>query len=261
MLSFSVIIAPGEDYPDAPLQECVRSVSRACRDKGYDYEITIATKGDRCEARNRAGFESDKDILIFFDDGAELEVDCVDELLRPFNEHRQVGVVGGPNITSLNSTDKEKQVGRLWASSLVTGRSSARYTPKGILRETDEAELQLCNCAISRKAFNEAGGFPLIYPNEENILYNRIANLGYKLIYNPRAIIYHDRTSLFMPYFRKMFWYGTGRGFMIRRGDGPPRMMYSINRYTLGLVIGWFFGSLSYIFGVVWGFVTYRRKK
>ena len=260
MTSFTIIIAHGEDYPDEPLDACIKSINATLNNSVYDYEIKVATEGDRCEARNKEALESTKDVLVFFDDGVYVHHYCIDELLRPFIEHENVGVVGGPNVTPPWATDEEKIVGRLWANPLVTGRSSSRYRPKGVLRDTDEAELQLCNCAILREAFVKVGGFPPIYPNEENILYNRISAIGYRLMYNPMAIVYHDRTTLYMPYFKKMFWYGTGRGYMIRGGHGALKMIYRPSGDLVKFFLGWIIGTLAYLSGVIKGFFTYRGK-
>lgn len=165
-----------------------------------------------------------------------------------------VGVVGGTNLTFPDCERMERLSGQLLANSLVTFRSSSRYCAKGDIRESDEAELLSCIMAVSKQAFIEVGGFPLdVIPCEENVLINNIQRLGYKIIYNPFAVVYHRRPKLFREYARTLFDYGKGRGIMIRKNHNIPKTLWKPGKDTFFLFVGALIHYASYISGLVYG--------
>jgi len=260
MRGISIIIAHLDGVREGYFNNLTHTLDSQLSEKVYPWEILKANVGNKIEARNLAAEKARYEILVFFDDDVEPKLNCIDELLNPFYELENVGVVGGVNVAFPDASYHEQLAGRLWANVLVTGRSSARYTPKGILRDSDEAELQSCVMAIRKDVFNEVGGFPDVIPCEENILYNNVSSAGYRLIYNPFAIVYHRRPSLYWEYVSVMHFYGTGRGYMMRMGH-IPKMVYGVNSDTVRLFIGWVLGTFAYGFGIIRGLITYRSKR
>jgi len=249
-MKVSVIIAHDKRRGSSSLNECVSSIKA----QGYT-EIMVAEEGSKSEARNNAVYTAVGDILIFFDDDATLRRHCIEELLEPFKDPG-VAIVGGVNIPRHTDNWRECAASALLSSPLTMFKSSARYTPKGDVRETDESEIVLCNMAIRRDVFLKAGGFPLdVIPCEENVLINRVADLGYKIVYNPFAVVYHERPKAFMPYWKKIFAYGKGRGIMMRKREGNPKMLWRPKLRWVAYAIAAAGHYLSYIGGVLWGLV------
>ena len=219
-------------------------------------EIIVETVGNKSESRNHGASIAKGDILVFFDDDAELREGCMNELLKPFVDSK-VGIVGGVNI-AFPGVSFEEQIGAsLLASPLTMFRSASRYTPRGDIRESDEAEILSAVMAVRKEAFNKAGGFPVdIIPCEENVLINNVQKAGYKVIYNPFAVVYHRRPKVFMEYFKTMFNYGKGRGKMMRHMKGGPKMLYAPTKKWPYYVIGFVGHYISYITGVIWGLIS-----
>ena len=245
-----MIIAHDERRGDSSLKECVESVkAQGCA------EIIVANRGNKSEARNAAAKEASGEILVFFDDDVVLRKHCIEELLEPFSDEK-VAIVGGVNIAFPEADFREKIGGALLASTVTMFRSAARYTPRGNIRETDESEIILCNMAIRKDVFFKAGGFPLdCIPCEENVLINNVQKLGYKVIYNPFAIVFHDRPRVFVPYFKKIFGYGKGRGIMLRKRHGGPKMLFKPGKKLAYYIIGAAGHYVSYLCGVLYGLV------
>jgi GT2 family glycosyltransferase len=255
-MKVSVIIAHDERRGDSSLKECVDSVkAQGCT------EIMVATQGNKSEARNRAVNESSGEILIFFDDDVTLRKHCIEELLEPFSDEK-VGIVGGVNVPRHTNDWRECVASSLLSSSLTMFRSAARYTPKGDIRETDESEVILCNLAIRKDVFMRAGGLPAdVIPCEENVLINNVQKLGYKIVYSPFAVVYHERPKVFMLYWRKIWNYGRGRGILLRKRKGGMKMLWRPNLRWLAYVIAAAGHYVSYLSGLIYGLLTGESEK
>jgi hypothetical protein len=253
----TAIIAHSKDRPFAKLmlQRCIESIKR----EGVD-DILVVTEGNKSECRNKGALkEKTKSFILFFDDDTELKRNCVEELLAPFDDEK-VGVVGGVNITFPN-VEWEEEVGAVLLSSpLLTFRSSARYTPRGDIRESDEGELLSAVMAVRKKAFEKSGGFPLdCIPCEENVLINNISKLGYKIIYNPFAVVYHRRPKFLIQYCKTIFNYGKGRGIMMRTKGGKMKMIWKPNLMWVAYIVGGVAHYISYISGLVYGLIKANK--
>ena len=226
-----------------------------------DAEILIAEDGSKSRARNSAAEKSEGDILVFLDDDVYLRSQFFQEILTPFQDP-SVGIVGGVNLAPPGIQGSEKISAVLMSSPFLWLRSVARYTPRGGIRESDEAEIIGCCMAVRKTAFNQAGGFPLdVIPCEENMLIRRIQLLGWKVIYDPFAIVYHKRAPFPGGYMQKVFDYGTGRGIMMRRGGsgGFPRSIWKPSWSWILYSAGFFLHYGSYILGVFYGLFIKKR--
>lgn len=249
-MKVSAVIAHQPSRGDEILQRCVNSLKM----EGIE-DIVIITRGNRSEARNEGVKLAKHEIIAFFDDDVELREGCMKELLRPFGDP-QVAVCGGVNIAFDDLSFEEQIGGALLSSKTTMMKSAARYTPIGNVRESDESELILCNMAIRKDIFEKVGGLPVgCIPNEENVLINNVQKMGYKVIYNPFAVVFHNRRPVFLPYFKSIFWYGYGRGLMIRKfgREGRPKMFFKPSKRWLYLFVGTIGHYISYVAGLIWG--------
>ena len=226
-------------------------------------ELLLSCEGNRSECLNNLARKAMGDVLLFFDDDVELRYNTIHELLKPFysGDFDNVGIVGGVNIPLKNATKSELRADALLTSYLTMFRSRARYTPKGDTRLTDESEILTCNMAVLRKAFEEVGGFPEdIIPCEENVLTNRIVARGYSIVYSPFAVVYHRRPKLFKEYARTVFNYGKGRGMMMKRKEGNPKLLSKPSWNWLVIPAGVIVHYTSYISGVIYGYFKRSKK-
>lgn len=221
-------------------------------------EVLVSSEGTKSTCRNELAKVAKGMYLVFLDDDVQPRYDTIYELLMPFSMYRfkNVGVVGGSNQAFPDAERMEKLAAKILANPLATFRSSSRYTPKGDIRLSDEAEVLSCNMAVLKKAFDESGGFPEdIIPCEENVLVNRIQALGYSVVYNPFAMVYHRQPKLYHDYAHKLFDYGRGRGIMMRKNEGDPVFFPKFTRDTPHLILGYIVHVISYVSGVIWGYI------
>lgn len=240
------------------LNECIKSVMDSCRFANLSqdqFEIIPSNIPNKSRARNDACRRATGKILVFIDSDARATDFWIHELLKPFSNPRfNAGCVGGPNILGSFATHREVLADRLLTSNIATWKSSSRYKVTGKQRIVDESELTSCNLAVSRTAFWKAGGFPLdCIPCEENVLLNRIQENGSLLIYNPLAIVIHNRAPLLKPHLQKIFYYATGRGLMIKRGQGGIKMFPKLSLDYIYLGVGLVLHYIVYVAGLIWG--------
>ena len=245
-LSKTIIIPHDPKRDRCYLDSCLKSLEA-------HKDILVVEKGNISEARNRAALEASGEIFVFLDDDVIVRENCLDELLGPFKDP-SIGVVGGVNVALPGISLREEISSALWSSPVAMGRSSARYTPRGGLRDADESELISCVMAVRGIAFVFAGGFPVdTIPCEENVLVNNVVKAGFRAVYNPFAVVYHRRPRVFMEYWHTIYEYGRGRGLMIRRGQGVPRMVWRPTRKWPYYIVALLGHYLSYGLGLLRG--------
>lgn len=247
----SVIVIAREKTPE--VQACIDSVKLSSVFAGVELEVLFSDRDNKSLARNELVKKSSGEILVFIDSDAVASDFWLHELLKPFKDPA-VSVVGGPHLPRFDASYRELLADKILGFPLATWKSSSRYKVSGILREVDESELTSCNLAIRRLAFLASGGFPEdLIPCEENVVLERIRSLGAVMIYSPLAIVFHNRDPLFRPYMKKIFYYGTGRGKMIRRQEGRIRFIPGLSKDFLFLGVGLMVHYIAYIAGIIKG--------
>ena len=235
---------------------CLESIEKSFLHVEQPCELLCSNEPNKSVARNNLAKSANGDILVFIDSDAEASDFWLHELIKPFNGclREIVGVVGGPNLIRDCASHGEVLADKILTSPLATWKSSSRYKVTGRERFVNESELTSCNLAIKRKVFLEVGGFPAdVIPCEENVLLNNIQKHGYHLIYNPLAIVFHNRAALLLPHLRKIFFYASGRGLMMRKGKGGLKLFPRPNLDYLILGVAFVLHYFAYVAGLIWG--------
>lgn len=198
-------------------------------------EVSVGAK------RNIAAKESRGQVLCFCDDDSTPTADWLSQISRTFIRNNDASVVGGPNITPPNADARERLSGFIYSSVLGTAGSATRYTldsRKYPHFEATEGDLQTCNLAIRREAFEAVGGFPEhIYPSDETVLLHKLWRDGHKMLYTPLVIVYHRRRPLILGFLRASFRYGKGRGTVVRRFPDSRRFVHMVPSIALTSLI------------------------
>ena len=261
MKRLSVIIAHDQKRGNEDLNRALLSIKHDLLTENlfYESQIIVETDGSKSESRNSAVSRSKGELLFFFDSDVVLRRGFFREILDLFDFH-SIGVVGGVNVSLPGETEWEEISSTFLSSPVFMFKSVARYTPRGRIRETNESEIIGCCMAIRREAFLEAGGFPLdVIPCEENVLIDRIQENGWKIIYNPYAIVYHKRAAFPRAYAKKIFGYGMGRGIMLKQ-KGSPKMVWRPRFRWLYYFAGFFLHYGSYFSGLIYGYFKKKEK-
>lgn len=207
--------------------------------------LVIPTGAIRPAAKRNLGIEhASGEVVAFLDDDARPDREWLQHALKYFSRS-EVGGVGGPQLTPPHDPFMAQLSGRLFANPLVSGSYLYRYISERV-RQVDD--LPSCNLLVRTRLLRELGGFNTRYwPGEDTILCSDLVHrLGYQLIYDPWAIVYHHRRPLFGPHLRQVGRYALHRGFFCRRFPRtslrPGYMLPSL--LVLGVAGGWLFALL-----------------
>jgi len=280
------------------LKRCIESLKEQSG-VGTDYEIIIVDDGssDRtpelgrdfvgsshgfiryfCQknrgpsaARNLGIQQARGEIVAFIDDDCEAEKSWLSELVKGY-EDTHVGGTGGRIISPLKETLADRycfHVGLL-------------ETPK---MKKDVVEYVItANASFRKSAIQEVGGFDthFAFPGGEDpdISY-RLIHSGYRLIYNPLAVVNHFHPRSLTTLRKTFFNYGMGWAILLsKEKKGLPTVIYHFLSIALafllalkntpgylkevgglrGLAFGFFdfYIRAVYRVGLVVGYVRYR---
>lgn len=174
-------------------------------------EVVLVEGRSPSRQRNEGLTRATGDIVYFLDNDSEVIPDLFRRVVRYYRDESVVAV-GGPAVTHVRDGLFQRCIGGVLASPLATMGARAKFASIGQARRASEVELILCNLSFRRDIIRKAGGFNvLLYPNEENELLNRLGYIGYKFVYDPRAIVNRSRRNNIGLLFRQIFGYGRGR--------------------------------------------------
>jgi len=150
-------------------------------------------------SRNKGVLRSAGPLILFSEDDMVLDPDCISTLVGSFetlSKDHSIGAVG-PRLITLNHNSgeiidsKEKHVVKI---SRLTGDLICNYGLNTIM-PVEVQSLHSCSL-MPRDAILEIGGFDSrlykgSYTREETDFYFRLRKKGYKLIFEPRAVMQH----------------------------------------------------------------------
>ncbi|MEA5115888.1 MAG: glycosyl transferase family 2 [Geobacteraceae bacterium] len=212
------------------------------------FEVLVAEGSCPSRQRNIAAGRAGGEILCFLDDDSMVEPAALSTIADHFSDEA-LAVVGGPSLTPESDSVLQRSFGMALASPFGGGGVSNRYRRRGVLRETGDHELILCNLAVSARVFRENDGFDeRLYPNEENELLVRIKRQGGKLMHDPELAVFRSQRRSIPAFIRQLFGYGRGRAQQILLGGGSGPAPYVPAVFLVYLFV------LPFVQGIVYYF-------
>jgi cellulose synthase/poly-beta-1,6-N-acetylglucosamine synthase-like glycosyltransferase len=223
-----------------------------------DHEVIVAEGKKPSRQRNMAAGEATGDILYFLDDDALVVPDALKRLAACFAD-QNVAAVGGPSLTPLSDSVFQRSIGWALASAFGGGAVRNRYRSVGLLRDSDDRELILCNLAFRREVYLSFRGLDeRLYPNEENELIDRLLQSGVRLLHDPGMFVRRSQRPTLAAFIRQMKTYGKGRAeqTLISRTVSFKALipaLFALYALTLPFVRVWwyFIPALIYCLGVL----------
>ncbi len=156
-------------------------------------------------ARNAGAAQARGEILAYTDDDCVADPDWLHYLALAFADE-SVGAAGGPNIPPPPQNLTQACV------------AAAPGGPAHVLLGDVEAEhLPGCNLAVRRRAFENIGGFcPLYHAAGDDVDFCwRLHAAGFRIIFQPAAMVWHYRRFHATAYLRQQAGYGKAEALLM----------------------------------------------
>ncbi|MEO7214391.1 glycosyltransferase [Mucilaginibacter sp.] len=186
------------------------------------------------------GFERAKgDYFIIFDSDCLIPHDYL-QIVNDSLDENWLDAYGGPDGAHPSFTPIQKAISYSMTSPFTTG--GIRGNKKGI----GQFHPRSFNMGISRKVWENAGGF-IITRLGEDIEYSiRIHSLGYKIGLIPDAIVYHKRRTDFVKFFKQLHFFGRAR---INVYKFFPDQLKAVHFFPAVFTLGLIFTLIANLFG------------
>jgi len=188
------------------------------------------------EKRDMAVKHASGEILAFLDDDTYPVKLWLREALKNFSNH-EVAAVGGPAITPAQDNLRQRASGCVYSSIAASGSYVYRYLPA---KKRYVDDYPSCNFLVRKSVMDELGGFKTsFWPGEDTKLCLDITKkLKKKIVYDPRAVVYHHRRELFIPHLRQVISYALHRGYFVKK---YPQTSARITFFLPSLFILWLY--------------------
>lgn len=174
-----------------------------------DVRLIEAQRNRGCAGGNNLASRQAKGAVLFFlNPDTQLDQNCVAEIVKPLLERKDVGITGA-KIYYPNSTRFQHAGGIINRNGMTAHRGDGEFD-RGQFDEPAEVDYVTgAALAIRRDLFLYAGGFdedynPAYY--EESDLCWRVKKRGYKVMYEPRAVLWHKEGAAVTKWSRTFYW-------------------------------------------------------
>lgn len=215
------------------------------------------------KARNLTAYKSDAEIFAFTDADCRVSPNWLHELVVAFSDEK-TGSVGGPQLAHPSSNAFQLQLEHF----LNVLQPIMDFYKKGGEAIAETAHNPLCNVAYRREVFMRLRGFREdLFPGEDLEMDQRVKKEGYKIMFNPKAVVFHHRPADAQQWQKVMQAYGRAQGKLVRE-KGFHRVMHFLALFGLVLALAMTIAAIDFdriigsgVSAIAWIFILFFRPK
>ena len=205
MMKFSVVITY---YPEDKTPEVLESIEKLDYSK-EEYEILdLPGKGSPSIYRNKGGDNGKGEIIAFIDDDAIVHPKLLQNAEKFFNEHPEIDIVGGPQLTPKDEKGFARISGYALSSKFGGWNTSSRYERKKLNLDADDIYLTTAIMFCKKNVFKKVRFDENLFPGEDSKFVREAREKGLKVAYSPDLIVYHRRRPTIKKFVKQIFSYG-----------------------------------------------------
>lgn len=188
-------------------------------------------------ARNFASRDARGSFLAFMDADCIATPHWLENLMQGFT-NSQVGSTGGPHRAPPQSSFFQLKVEHFFEAAAPF---VSFFKSKNIQEICETDHNPLCNVAYRTEIFQRVGGFREdIFPGEDVAIDYMVRDLGFKITYNPKALVFHHRPETIDDFRKVMHAYGRSQGKLVRE--------FGIRRRLQWVMLGFLNAALVFLF-------------
>jgi glycosyltransferase involved in cell wall biosynthesis len=195
---------------DGSTDDTAQVAERALRDFPVA-QVIRAEHGGPANARNLGAWAAQGDLLLFTDADCEPAPDWIECFARVFAD---------PSISGAKGTYATRQ--RSLIARFVQQEYEERYDHTR--RQTKIDFIDTHSACYLREVFVENHGFDAVFfPTiavEDQEFSFRLAERGHRLVFVPEAVVYHQHNTTLARYFRRKYFIGHWKMYLLRRYPG-----------------------------------------
>lgn len=207
--------------------------------KVFENPVSLGPSSSRNSAVSGAAGE----YIAFTDGDCIVDKNWLNELVKGFeappvgSDLEKIAAVGGIQL----SPGDESAFGKISHNYMAAVGFVTDYMKKAYASGDPGIELishnPSCNVLYRKKLLIDFGGFCTdLWPGEDVDLDHRLLLRGYKLLVNPKAVVYHYRSDSMQGFCRMMRSYGKAQGLLVRK-YGLFRPVQYIPLFVAGVVL------------------------
>jgi len=176
--------------------------------KAYPVKYMYQRNQGPATARNAGVREAQGEIILFTDSDCVPSDNWIAEMIKPFEDKEVVAVKGGYKTRQKSMVARFAQI-----------EFEERFE---MLKKAESIDMvDTYSAGYRKEIFLQMGGFDPYFPvanNEDTELSYRMSKLGYKMVFNPNAVVYHlNHPNTIRRYSRLKFWRGYWRTVVYKR--------------------------------------------
>jgi len=197
---FEVIIS--DDGSNDGTEDYIRN-----RSLDVDFELTIIKQANLGPgaARNHGMKKAVGELFLFIDSDCEAELDWIEKIYNLY-KNDEFDACGGPDGAKDDFTPLQKGIDFAMTSFFTTGGMRG-HSEKMLAKFYPRSH----NMGMTRKLYNQVGGFGSLRHGQDIELSHRIHESGARIKFIPDAIVYHRRRTSLKRFFKQVFNWGVAR--------------------------------------------------